>query len=481
MNDYKNPVGSVPSIDADSIITTHNGLGRKTHVASLSADNPYLKQLALAVRTQDEDALYEMAIKWEAQRDQDLWQMEQNRAILQEQREYDDPSARISRERAAGINPDLAGASSGASSGGSSSMPYTSPDSPDIQNTTRFSNQYDNTTQVLSFVQTLSSVAESAGNLVSMFSLLPSQMRISNAQADLAEGTLDSAKSIARSQASSAELSALNNRIDFVGRLASFVQPESDEASVRDLFSSLGVSPEQMDSVYGLYNHYKNSDAMQSEYQDRILRLKNSEARNMAYTLELLQGIYQNEAESTNLRTQSQFFIEQIQNSINAELANDENIEIATQTAKNTLISERDASNLQIAKIKRDVVAFENYQRYLKSMIKTSKGRQNSLLKGRQYSDLSSEDQALYNKETLRQWSLFTCGSDATQQAVDILNSFIKDAYRRSKGEIIEPASSLLLTPSDFINVYFGDDNEGNLLSGIVDTTINALLRKGFK
>lgn len=477
----KSAPSEITPIDANNVYDIRGKYGGKRGRAELSPDNPYLHNLLLANNNSDKDAIFEMAIKWEAQRAQDEWQLEQNRQILEEQRRYDDPTARIARERRAGINSDIAGGTSASSSGGSSSMPYTAPDSPDIQNTTKFNNKYDNIASVLSSIQTLSSVAESAGNLVSMFSLLPSQLRISNAQADLAEGTLDYAKSIAKSHASSAEISALDDRIDFVGRLASFVQPDSDEASVRQLFTSLGVPSEHLDSVYGLYDHYKKSDAMQSEYNARQLRRKDSEAKNMAFTLQLLQGIYSNEIEATNLRSQSQFYIEQIQNSIYSELAKDENIAVATDTAKNTLISEHDKSALQLAKIKHDVKAFEKYQAFLKSMIKTCKDRQTQLLNGRKYSDLDVETQALYNKETLRQWSLFTCGSDSTKEVVDILNSFIVDAYRYSKGELVEPSPSILLTPTDFINAYFGDDSESNLLSDIVDTTIKALITKGIK
>lgn len=480
IEDIYNQSMSAP-IDADNVYEIKGKYGGKRGRAELSPDNPYLHNLLLANNNTDKDAIFEMAVKWEAQRAQDEWQLEQNRLIRDEERAYNDPTARIARERRAGINSDIAGGTSASSSGGSSSMPFTAPDSPDIQNTTKFNNKYDNIASVLSSIQTLTSVAESAGNLVSMFSLLPSQMRISNAQADLAEGTLDYAKSIAKSQASSAEISALDDRIDFVGRLASFVQPDSDEASVRQLFTSLGVPSEQLDSVYGLYDHYKNSDFMQSDYNARQLRRKDSEARNMAYTLGILHGIYTNEAEAANLRSQSQFYIEQIQYAISDQLAQSDSIDMARQTAKNTLISENDASKLNLGRLKMDVKAFEQYQAFIKSTIKSSKDAQTAILNGRKYSDLSREDQALYNKESLRQWSLFTCGSDATQQVVDLLNGLIKDSYRRSKGEVVEPAPSLLLTPSDFVNAYFGDESENNMLSGIIDTTIKALLNKGFK
>lgn len=484
MNDYKNPVGSVPPIEitgTDDVYEIRGSGGSLRHRAQLSIDNPYRNQLLLANKNQDKDALYEMAIKWEAQRAQDEWQMEQNRGILEEQRAYDDPSARIARERKAGINPDLAGASSGSSSGGSSSMPYTAPDSPDVQNTTKFSNSYDNTQRVLGTISTVTQVVESIASLVSGFTFLPSQLRISNSQADLAEGTLDSAKSLARSQASSAEISALDERIDFVGRLASFVQPDSDEASVRNLFTSLGVPNDQLDSLYGLYNHYKSSDAMQSEYNERLLRKRDSEARNMSYTLEMLTGLYKNEAEANNLRMQSQFFIEQIQNSINEELAKPENIDIAKDTAKNNLVAERDKSILSVAKIKRDIQAFEQYQNFIKSMLRTSKNYQKSLLNGRHYDDLSTEEQALYNKETLRQWSLYTRGSDDTEEVVDILNSYIKDAYRRAKGNVAELTPNWQMTPSDFIQAYFDDEEEGNILSTAIDTALSLILKKGIK
>ena len=471
MGGFTNPIGSVaPPTDpseqiGDNIYEVRGSGGSTRHVAQLSPDNPYLENLLYANKNQDKDALYEMAVKWEAQRAQDEWQLGVNRSLLEQQRAYDDPAAVLARQRKAGINPDLAGASAGASSGSSSSMPYPAPASPDIQNTTKFSNAHDNTQQVLGTISTITQVVEAVGSLVGSFTLLPSQLRISNAQADLAEGTLDSAKSLARSQASAAELSALGDRIDFVGRLASFVQPDSDESTVRNLFSSLGVPAEQLDSVYGLYNHYKDSDAMQAEYNERQLRRKDSQAHNMAYTLELLKGIYTNEAEAKNLRSQSDFYVSQIHESINHMLAEPENIETASQTAKNLLdnskqlsIIDADSLKLKGKQIKRDLEAFDKYLAYIRVTESLSKQHMFDILNGRKFDDLSKEDQALYFKEIARQWSLYSCGSDAVEQVSELMNSLVQDIYRRSKGYLADgsPMPSLLPTPSDFINAYFG-------------------------
>lgn len=489
MNDLTNPIGSVPPIDGNNVYSIKGKYGGKRGTAELSPDNPYLHNLLLADNNTDKDALFEMAIKWEGQRAQDLWQLGVNREILEEQRAYDDPAAVLARQRKAGINPDLAGASAGASAGGSSSMPYTAPDSPDIQNTTKFSNSYDNIQQVLGTISTITQVVEAVGSLVGGFTLLPSQLRISNAQADLAEGTLDSAKSLARSQASAAELSALGDRIDFVGRLASFVQPDSDESTVRNLFSSLGVPDEQLESVYGLYNHYKDSDAMQAEYNERQLRKKDSQARNMAYTFELLKGIYTNEAETKNLRSQSAFYVEQVQNAIGKMLAEPENIQTASQTAKQSLENARDSSiidsdtlKLQSKQIKHDLKAFDKFIDFIKTVEAASRAHQKEILAGRRFDDLSKEDQALYIKENLRQWSLYTTRSDSTQQVVELLNSYIQDRYRWSKGYLGDaiPMPSVLPTPSDFVNVYFGA-NQGESLSGIFDKILDVALRKGLK
>lgn len=490
MNDLTNPIGSVPPLEInDNVYDIYGRGGSLRHTGEFSSDNPYLRNLLFAHKNQDKDALYEMAVKWEAQRAQDEWQLGVNREILEEQRAYDDPSAVLARQRKAGLNPDLAGASSGASAGGSSSMPYTAPDSPDIQNTTKFSNAYDKTQQVLGTISTITQVVEAVGSLVGSFTLLPSQLRISNAQADLAEGTLDSAKSLARSQATAAELSSLGDRIDFVGRLASFVKPDSDESTVRNLFSSLGVPAEQMDSVYGLYNHYKDSDVMQAEYADREMRRKDTQAHNMSYTFELLKGIYTNEAETKNLRSQSDFYVEQISNSIGKMLAEPENIQTATQTAKNSLdnakqssVIQADTLKLQAKQIKHDLEAFDKYLAFIKAVRSASIAHQKEILAGRRFDDLSKEDQALYIKENLRQWSLYTCESDSRSQVIELLNSYIQDRYRWTKGYLGDaiPMPSVLPTPSDFINAYF-DSSQGGSFSDIFDKIFDAALNLGAK
>lgn len=467
-------------IEADNVVNVRGTYGKLRHRGNLSPNNPYRSQLALASTNADRDALFELAVKWEADRSQDEWQLEQNRQILEEQRSYDDPTARIARERRAGINSDIAGGTSAGSSGGSSSMPYQAPDSDVTDSNARFFNVYDNVSSVTSAIGTTIDFIKTASSLVSGFTLLPSQLRISNAQADLAEGTLDAAQSLARSQASSAELSALNDRIDFVGRLSSFVQPNSDESTVRNLFSSLGVPAENMDSVYGLYNHYKNSDSMQSEYNERQLRRKDTEARNMSYTSTLLQGIYQNEAEAKNLRAQSDYFIQQINNAINGELAKDSNITAAQEKVTNELLSSRDKSQLERKTISRNIEAFDNYIRYIKTTIKASKAHQQQILGDKKFTDLSAEKQALVMKENLRQWALFTCGSDSVQQAISILNGYIIDRYNTNANFGGNAVPSPILTSSDFINTFFGTGSEEEglltkLFNGSIDVALKSI------
>ena len=85
----------------------HKTFGK--HGAKLSPDNPYYTQLNQSMSAGDEDALFELAVKWEAENAGYQQERADKLADLAEQRAYDDPSAVVARNRKAGINPDLQG------------------------------------------------------------------------------------------------------------------------------------------------------------------------------------------------------------------------------------------------------------------------------------------------------------------------------------------------------------------------------------
>lgn len=177
---FAQPIGSVP------IQVVGTG-GKVRHAGTFSNTNPFAAQIAAATNNQDRDALYEKAVNWEA-----------DRANLEEQREYDDPVNQVARQRAAGINPDLAGSggSGGVSSGSSAVQPQT-------QGATKMSNSYDNTQIALDGINTAMNVVQTCGGFalagqqffeaVSTFptrkNILQNQEKLTNTQATIASET----------------------------------------------------------------------------------------------------------------------------------------------------------------------------------------------------------------------------------------------------------------------------------------------------
>ena len=88
----------------------------RRHKGNFSQNNPYYQQLNSGFhRKGDQDALYELAVKWEADYSTTLENREYSEQLRDEQREYELPINEVIRNRQAGINLDIAGGSAGVS------------------------------------------------------------------------------------------------------------------------------------------------------------------------------------------------------------------------------------------------------------------------------------------------------------------------------------------------------------------------------
>lgn len=303
---------AIDNTDTKSYAVTGKG-GKVRHVGHFSSDNPYLQNLMVADNNADKDALYAQAVEAEA----DMARTAQDRAyareVLEEQREYDDPLNVIARQRAAGINPDLSGGSSSgsSSSGAQENFVQTS----DVNNQVRYNNVYDNAQQVMngintatSFVSSISSLGTTIGGLVEMATLLPSQKRQSEADAFVAENTKNERVDIAQQASRGAKLANLNSALDFTGRLAQLVTPDTTAEDAHAIFRQAGIPKEDYETTYqDIQAFHKNPKAV-ADYNNRQVAAKHATAANSATTIERLGRIYEHLLLADQYTAQGNFY-----------------------------------------------------------------------------------------------------------------------------------------------------------------------------
>lgn len=276
---FEQPIGSVPI----KVIGTG---GKVRHSGTFSTTNPYAAQIAEASNNKDRDALYERAIGWEA-----------DRANLIEQREYDDPSSQIARQRAAGINPDISGSggSSGSSSGSSAVQPQT-------QGLSQFSNVSSNIADGVSIAQTVFegintvvgglNVFTSAMNGINAFreakktfqsrkEVIDNQATITGVQADIAEGTKDS--TIESTNAMNG-INVANSLFSQAVDIASMFTPEMSEDEKLSLCKSIGYNDEQAGKLVSAVSTLNKTPQFQDLHNRRQMLLNESEGQKGHYT-----------------------------------------------------------------------------------------------------------------------------------------------------------------------------------------------------
>lgn len=373
-NDFTNPVGSV------DIYGIH---GSVRHTGNFSLDNPWLDDMQNGANNQDIDAAYERAANWEADRQTLLEQRAYDESRLAEQREYDSPLQQIARERAAGINRDVAGGSGSPGSSGSSAQLQSLPQ-PQTQAQTKFSNNYDNTSMVLNGINTAVNVVSSLGSFanqvidgVTKIAELSSRLAISKTAADVATSSVDSLVSKNNN-------ASIQSAFDTYSKVSPYITNDTtDEDALLMLQGLTGMSDEDAQSFLPRYRAFQKSPAVQKMLADNELNYKRSKANNMAASSKVLRSIAENAMEVERLSSIGQIHTTSFATNVAALLDNDEIVD-KTVDASSTSLDAQIASNLtsvnrssleneQInfakARVAQDIIAFTNYLKYLKSEI----------------------------------------------------------------------------------------------------------------
>ena len=282
------------SVSASGYTTIIGEGGSARHAGYFSNDNPYFDNLRVATSNQDKDALYERAIEWEADYANRQMQLDENRAILEEQRQYDSPIERMARERAAGINSDLEGSSGSGSSGSAAQL--TNPGMADQIAQTKFSNAYDNTHLVFEGLNTASSFAGTmAGgisgimNAVSQMKMVPSQIALNEANAGLSGAKANEINELLAGKKKGVDLSnigqGISNTTATLQQLAHFSQLIApDTVDMAPHLKALGVEEAQIAPYTDLIKQMHANPEMRDRFAKAELSARWSEEENAQYT-----------------------------------------------------------------------------------------------------------------------------------------------------------------------------------------------------
>lgn len=254
----------VPQEEINRYSNSTDNLNR--HKGVISEDNPYKQQLDVATNSQDIDALYSGAIDYEVKK-----------AVLDEQREYDLPINKVIRDRQAGINSDIAGASgSGASSGGSSAQMQ------GLERNTPFSNYYDNANvafqginAAVSGVSTFTNAYTSIVGALDTLATQDSRIRLNDAtaklntsQANEIDGLLEGRKEGIKLRNAGQLIENSNSVLGHLAGLSQLLSADSTDESIISSIKSLGLSND--DSVLGSYKDivksFHKNPAMQEKF-----------------------------------------------------------------------------------------------------------------------------------------------------------------------------------------------------------------------
>lgn len=426
LNDLVSPVGSVTDVYGTSGSLRHTGIFRD--------ENPYLNQLNLASKNQDKDALYELAIQWEADYVNRQMQLEENRAILKEQRDYDDPLSQVARQRAAGINPDLEGSGSGATSSGSQAQ-LTNPGMADQTGQTKFSNAYDNTALVFEGVNSaanvlssFSGVFSSIGNTIAQFKLLPSQIAANTAQAGLQDAQAKEIKELLSGKKKSLDLTNALQYIDTVGNLANMIKTDATDEEFAQLVSSAGFSQAEQPGVISAIKQAQTQPGFLANYKNQVLADRQAQAELEKYTSEVFSNLVEEELQLKELGLDFEIQRQSISNKVMRFLSNDPSY--AENLADiDRLNAANNATNQELLKeqLNRDFKAYQFGLDNLYRGIKSIEARQSELDGFRQKRGLNSIEELEYNTNRIRLDQLNALGA----QELNSMYSILSDAYRQ--------------------------------------------------
>lgn len=247
---------------------------------SWSPENPYVEQMMYAKNKQDMAALREKAIEWEAN-------LQQYQMQLSDQERLSDPHYQLARQRAAGLNPDIAGGS-GAGGAGASVTPPVMADT-ELQ---ELSSPYRTADKIFTGIQSAGSLITSVSTAMlqgfdfvknvatfgDMLSMSDSSKRAAQAQADVAEATV-------QPQIDSIYQLAAGGKLDLFAKIAESlpdVEGGHTVESISKYLGDLGIDTGYADGVYS----YTQSPSQQQLRASQKVEAAKARAKEAAATFQ---------------------------------------------------------------------------------------------------------------------------------------------------------------------------------------------------
>lgn len=479
------------------------------HSGSFSANNPYFTQLNRAGSKADEDALFELAVKWEAEQAGYQQERADKYADLLEQRAYDDPTAVVSRNRRAGINSDLVGASGAVGSGSGSSATADMPSlSTPTDNTSHFSNQVDRHSMILGAVDSVagllgafSSLGSAVTNSISTLTMLPIAKRageLSNQLADeMRPHQVSLAEKLSQGQQianDTADLDLINKSLGTLNSLSGFITPETSDDDATNILSSLGFDSAKIPSLLTGVKQWHSNPQYKANWEKSKQQAIEAEEYGKTYTRDYISGILgiSQQLETTQLNLD--FALKDLELKV-ANLLNTDDYaqDVAGNTQVLTSLSTKQAGydskqlDLLRQQLDRDFVAFENQLEFLvvgrreaNNLIQEIKRR--AVLNGRA---LTAEENAIIDNQYQLIYGLDCLGSQYLGNATRMITKTVQNRYfsRFSLGNngLISPEwafpnqYNFMRTQISFDQVTSGIKSTSDVATDIKDGLIDGL------
>ena len=417
----------------------HKTFGK--HGAKLSTDNPYFTQLNQAMSGGDEDALYELAIKWEAENAGYERERADKLADLAEQRAYDDPSAVVARNRKAGINLDLQGSSVVGGSGSGLSAPSMPSFETPTDNTSHFANRLDSHTMVTNAISSASSLLSAFSGLgstivngISTMRMLPIAEKAGQLANQTAEQLQPHQVNAQRIANESAEMSLMSQSLSTLTSLSSsgFFTPDTTDEEYSNVLGTLGFGADRIPSLINGIKQYQSNPAYREMYDRAKIAQIKAEEEGKVYTRNVIAGLTQLAKDTEVLEGNLRFVTDDLQYKIANILNTDE---YATVLADNSIM---DANNgykqreLLGKQLDRDLEAFDAQLNYLVDATKKSQSIIAEIRNGAKNRPLTMQESSLIEVEEEKIKVYSTLGSDFLTSARSlVINSIQNRFYKR--------------------------------------------------
>lgn len=459
--------------------------GKLRHQGSFSPNNPYFLQLKQAATNQDKDALYELAVKWEADQAAYQQQLADRQAALDEQRAYDDPSAANARLRAAGINPDIAGSSSGSSSGSSASMAL-----PTLNQTTgqtKFSNAYDNSSLVLQGIGTAASVLSSFTGLgstiisaIDTLTTLPARAKLLNAQAYVADQSKDAAVTSAKNTAESGILSGIQQSLGILGDVSSFFTPESTDDDITSVLSTLGYSDDKIPSMMSAIRQYHKNPNMKAYFENAKKEANFAEQWNSQYTPEIVGRVISQSIQLQDAQNHFEIDSKQLQARIAKILNTDTHAANVSSSISDQAVYDSEKAALDVDMLRRDIDAYVSNIANIDEAIKFREKSIERINKtaSAENRKLTAAEEAIINSHNIAIMQMRALGSNELSRLYTMMRSNARQNYydrvNMSSG-VVEPIIGIE-KHNYFTGYTFDDLNNGSVTT---DQIVNQLMDIG--